>query len=365
MIRPRKESISQALTLAALVAPLHFTDLSPALAAPLMQLEQCIGLDRTELGHAIERELASSPTAAAGENLVVSARCDDGVSATVRVTERGTKREARRVLALGEVSAELRPRLLALVAVELAESLLATPPPPPPVPPAPLVPSVLSVPKAATKPVPPAASRLALVEKRPPPAPARPLPALAAASSVSASRSSPAQHRLGLSFGLGTRVYTETPDPLLQLSVELGTSWLTAGVVGALGSGLSPEETVGIADPEVGRFYFYQAGLSVHRQIACPRAGANELCFQLHGEGGLTGIHSGDLDRTFEAYAGRSAYLLGAVALEVRRPMDSLESSLRLELGYSLGDSVYLYDTPLVSFNGVVAMFNLGLRWTP
>jgi hypothetical protein len=318
----------RALAFAVLAVMLLLTERSTVIASPQMRLEQCTGLDRGELGYAIERELADSPSTALAPGLVIATSCDGAVNATVRITENGTRREAQRVIALGEVAAELRPRLLALVAVELAESLLATPESM--VLSAPLVsdPSGLVPPSITTR------------SPRPP-------------------------RRFALSIGLGARIYTDTPDPLLQLSVELDTRWLTVGAVGAYGSSLAPNESENFGDPASGRFYMYLAGLVLRRQLFCGRAGPNELCVQFHAEGGVAGIRTSGFDHLFTYYSGRSAYLMGAFVLEARRPMDSFESSLRFELGASEGDVVRYGDTLLTSFDGVVAMFNFGFRWMP
>jgi hypothetical protein len=319
----------RALAVIAIGGALLFASPSTAHPAPQLRLERCASLDRDELGEAIERELADSPSTAAAKDLLISANCDGAVNATVRITEKGRQREAQRVIALGEVPAELRPRLLALVAVELAESLLATPEP-----------IAAAAPPIADKAV-PAPTRIA-------------------------SRSSLEAPPFALSIGLGARIYTDAPDPLLQLSVELDTAWLTVGAVGAYGSSLAPNDRLTFGDPASGRFYMYLAGLSLRRQLFCGLAGPNKLCVQFHAEGGLSGIRTSGLDHLFESYSGRTTYWMGAVVLEARRPMEAFESSLRFELGVSEGAVIDDDgDTIFASFDGVVAMFNFGFRWMP
>lgn len=327
----------------ALAALLLLAASSSAFASPELRLERCIGVDRGELGHAIERELESSPASAAAQQLVISASCEDGAraSATVLITERSKRREAQRVLALDEVAAELRPRLLAMVAVELAESLLATPEPPAPV----VAPAPATIPS----------------------------PALQA---VRSSRRSPARRSFGVALGSGTRIYEGAPDPLHEISLELESPWITAGLVGAIGSSIKSDYEDYIGHSETARFRPYLAGLTLRRQIYCLTTQRNALCLAAHLEGGFTAITDDELPPAFQSYTDRSLYLLGAAVLEGRRRIGPFEAALRLELGWADGSAVtpiveyvspfpYLVFDPVVSFGGRVTMVNLGFRWMP
>lgn len=341
--------------LALAAAPLLWTASSPAAAAPQVQLERCVGLDRAELARAIDDELAASLPAGKAADLIISASCDDGVSATVRISERGGSRRAERTLALGEVTGELRPRLVALVALELAESVLAAPATPAP---------------PAAPATPPPAVELSL-RRAPEPAPAAPAAALPEAErppglSSALTLVSGSPRPLALSLGLGTRVYFAKPDPMIQLTLELDLSSFSVGVVGArssaewtVRSGLDGEE------PKFIPYSSYLGGFSLRGRLFCVRGQERELCVEIHGEAGYTRVYAANVSPSYTNDDLRGQYLMAAAVAEGRQPLGKLEASLRLEIGASDGDDVLEGDSYVTSFSGAVAMMNLGMRWKP
>lgn len=329
-------------------------------AAPQLQLEQCIGLDRLELARSIESELSASPAAAQADDLVIATSCSDGVSATVRVTERATRRQAERALALGEVTGELRPRLVALVAVELAESLLAAPrtvaaaflPAPAPRGPAlAAVPTVVTGEAVANEP-----SGEATQDEAPPPG----------LSSVFSGR--PARRpALSLSLGAGTRVYFEKPEPMLQASLEVALRRIALGVVGAAAEAHYTRPPVpGDDQPAPIRYTSYLLGFAVRPQLYCLQARRAGLCFDLHAEGGFTRVYAANVDSQLTDDDLRGQYLMAGTGVEARLLLArSLETALRLEAAVSDGDIIRTGDIPLTAFGGALVMIQVGLRWMP
>ena len=364
-------------TLAALMAALAAVSApGGAAAAPQLQLEQCIGLDRLELARAIESELSASPAAANADDLVIATSCSDGVSAIVRVTERATRRQAERALALGEVTGELRPRLVALVAVELAESLLAAPrtvaaaflPAPASArrgPALAVAPSAVAPSAAALEAAPEAATEAAMNDEptgeatrdeAPPPG----------LSSVFSGR--PARRRaLSFSLGVGTRVYFEKPEPMLQASLEVALRSITLGVVGAAAEAYhtKPPPFFGAPEEQI-RYTSYLLGFSVHPQLYCLQAPRAGLCLDLHGEAGFTRVYAANVDSQLTKDDLRGQYLLAGTGVEARVLLaSSLETALRLEAAVSDGDIIRTGDIALTAFNGALVMIHFGLRWMP
>lgn len=317
------------------------------LASPRVQLERCIGLDRFELARAVERELAASAASLQASGLIVSASCADGVTATVRVTEAGSARVVERTLALGEVAAELRPRLLALVAVELVESWIAAPP-------GAGEPERIASPGTA----PPALVAVTPAASAPPPSPA-----------TSAFRTAEPMERGGraIDVDLGARIYLETPNPLLQLAVEVELPWLAVGAVGAIGSALAPESEVptfsGGYETELGRFHPYLLGLAARRSIDCLRTRRSALCLQVRLELGFASMYAADLSPGVELHVSPAMYGQGLVGLEGRRVLSVLEGVARLELGWAEGAVFYGFEEKVSSFDGIVAALSLGIRY--
>ncbi len=324
-------------------------------AAPQLLLERCFGLPRAELREALESELAAlfPPPLP----LTVTAICDDAVSATIRVSIRDplatSPRVAQRILALGEVATELRPRLLALVAAELAGSLSSSPQPlEPPAPPRAPAPPLASAPSGAA----PAPS---------PAAPARSAPPPAASASPSAAAVPPLRRRgVRLDVRAGSRFYTETPHPLFQLGVGLELPSLSIGVIGAVGSGLNPQVPAERYLPsDAGRFHPYLLGVEVRRQLDCLVTGQSTLCLNARLEGGMADVYAARRQDVLHVYSARSPYGLAALAIEARRALSRSEAGLWLELGLASGVVVYAFDEKVTSFDGVVAAFNFTLRW--
>lgn len=358
-------------TLAALIAgPVAAAAIAPAVAqaTPQMQLEQCIGLDRLELARSIESELAASPAAANADDLVIATSCSDGVSATVRVTERATRRQAERALALGEVTGELRPRLVALVAVELAESLLAAPRTVA----AAFLPDPAAVPASAPArrglalAVAPSAADDAAMHDAPTAEATRdeaPPPGL---SSVFSGR--PARRpSLAFSLGTGTRVYFEKPEPMLQASLEMTLRSISLGVVGAAAEAYHTEPPPFLGAPsEQIRYTSYLLGFSVRPQLYCLQGRYAGLCVDLHAEGGFTRVYAANVDPLFTDDDLRGQYLMAGTGVEARMLLTrSLESVLRVEAAASDGDIIRFGDTVLTSFNGALLMIHFSLRWMP
>lgn len=361
-------------TLAALMAALAAAAVSApggAAAAPQLQLEQCIGLDRLELARSIESELSASPATANADDLVIATSCSDGVSAIVRVTERATRRQAERALALGEVTGELRPRLVALVAVELAESLLAAPrtvaaaflPAPAS---ARRGPALAVAPSAAALEAAPEAATEAAMNDEPTGEATRdeaPPPGL---SSVFSGR--PARRRaLSFSLGVGTRVYFEKPEPMLQASLEVALRSITLGVVGAAAEAYhtKPPPFFGAPEEQI-RYTSYLLGFSVRPQLYCLQAPRAGLCLDLHGEAGFTRVYAANVDSQLTKDDLRGQYLMAGTGVEARVLLaSSLETALRLEAAVSDGDVIRTGDIALTAFNGALVMIHFGLRWMP
>lgn len=358
MAAPVATAAAVAAVIAAAVAP------AVAHAAPQLQLEQCIGLDRLELARSIESELSASPATANADDLVITTSCSDGVSATVRVTERATQRRAERALALGEVTGELRPRLVALVAVELAESLLAAPRTvaaaflPAPARRGPALAAALTEAsgEATGEAMNDEATTAATRDEAPPPG----------LSSVFSGR--PARRRsLSFSLGVGTRVYFEKPEPMLQASLEVALRSITVGVVGAAAEAYhtKPPPFLGAPEEQI-RYTSYLLGLSVRPQLYCLQARRAGLCLDLHGEAGFTRVYAANVDSQFTDDDLRGQYLMAGTGVEARVLLaSSLETALRLEAAVSDGDVIRTGDIPLTAFNGALVMIHFGLRWMP
>ncbi len=336
-----------------------------ASAPPRLSLDRCLGLDRSELRRALEHEL--SGLGAQKTSLVVTAICEDAVTAIIRVARAGAAAGdvAERRVALGEVSTELRPRLLSLVAVELAEAILAAPPPP------------------VAPPLPPRASPLSREPDLPSPstseaglspalssAPAQSAPTQLAASSppstelaLRSSSEEPSVGDVARSWQVGlrpaARIYAQTPHVLLSMTAELELPWISVGAVGGLAS-MYTHEPDGVTT--IGQVTPYFLGVTARRQLDCLDFSTSALCFNARVEAGMSDVQTPDLSA--HLYSSPSApYALGAVSLEARSAMADIEVGVWLELGWSEGAVAYAFDSELASFDGLAASLGLSVRW--
>jgi hypothetical protein len=317
---------------------------APAQAGPRLLLERCVAFDRTELLRDVKRELAVLPAATA-DRWVVSLICDDAVTAIVRVESQDSRQIAERAVDLGEVSSDLRPRLIGVVAASLIEAVLAAPA---------SVQDTTAVTAAPSE-----------DDVRPP---AREI-APAVMSTVALARgptspgavSKPREVRLALTTG--ARLYVESPRPLLQLGAEIDLGFLAVGLVAAVSTGVAPEVGGPYYFTGDERFHPYLGAVSLRRALGCRRGRGNELCLHLRLEGGLTvvTVELSRPDRGFGPELGRFA--AATVAFEARRQIRAVDAGLWLEVGWSEGTTAHIPGDTLVSFGGVVAMTHLGLRW--
>jgi hypothetical protein len=311
---------------------------------PKLQLDGCLGLPRVELRRALERELASvSPLPS---SLVVTAICEDAVSATVRVSrvDAGEQSVAERTIALGEVAIELRPRLLSIIAAELAETLPVAPPP--------------------------AAPSLAFVVAAAPPAPEPPKAAPLAVEKIERSWPSYAGEapRWRLRFRPGMRIFGDVDNPLLSLGVEVDRPGFSVGVVGGIGPSMSASSgeylrgTSFRGHNSIGRFlpFFYAANTRV--ELYCLSLWESSLCAQGRLELGRAGydivFHPFE-ERKLERYA---TYALGAAVVEWRALLPNLEAGVFVDVGWSSGAVFYDGDA-LLDYDGLVTSLGLSLRW--
>src|SRR5262245_22540701 len=101
-----------------------------AAADPAIVLDRCTTLDRVALRAAIERELAAARRDERRDELTLVVQCADTVTARLAVEPPPPALPLVRSVDLGEVPDELRPKLLAVAAVELIDGAIASRPPP-------------------------------------------------------------------------------------------------------------------------------------------------------------------------------------------------------------------------------------------
>lgn len=336
-----------------------------ASAPPRLSLDRCLGLDRGELRRALEHELAG--LGAQKTALVVTAICEDAVTAIVRVARIGAAANdvAERQVALGEVSTELRPRLLSLVAVELAEAILATPPPPIP----PRASSALSREPALPASSPAAAARLspspssAPAKKAAPKEVAASSPPAASVATSAAAAEQPSVEDTARSWQVGlrpaARIYAQTPYVLLSMTAELELPWLSIGAVGGLASMYTHKPDGAVTIGQVTPYFF---GVTARHQLECLAFSASALCMNARVEAGMSDVHMPGLDsRLYNSP--RAPYVLGAVSAEARSVMAEIEAGIWLEVGVAQGAVAYAYSSKLASFDGFTASLGVSLRW--
>jgi hypothetical protein len=331
---------------------------------PHLQLDGCLGLPRAELRRAMERELSGLgplPT-----SLIVTAVCEDAAFATIRVSraDDGELSVAEREVVLGEVATELRPRLVSIIAAELAQAL------PAPSPAAPLRPFV------ATPPAPPPALRLD-------PALPKATGAEDAVPRVEAQveKASPTVAALAprgeppwqVALRPGVRIYKDIGETnVYTLNAELELPRLIFGVQAGFGLPFALEPELGSYERELpgarlgaaGRFLPYLLGVTFRHELYCHANRPDLLCVGLRLEGGMNAIRVSELSDKAYRKDTRAAYGLAAIFLEGRAPISLIDAGLWIEIGAAEGSVFRIlgYDEAL-SYGGLAMSAGLSVRW--